>query len=704
MSLQTGFKSRLLTTMAILLANYDDAKDYLSNFEPFVIDLLKGWPAGEEARPKQLCEALSETYHLPRIPINTVTELRNRVRHAGYLVADAAGKCFPNPEALAAVPSLMSGRTKFLDHFDQLAEAILGYAWEVHRRAWTKEEAEAALERFVEEFGIELAMARRAGEVDGHRTLSRKEALAVVHGFARRALEQDDVNLTYLEEVVRASMLANVIYLQNLGSWKPELDRLVVFLDTTVAFRVLGLTDGEVSEAARQMTDLLREFSVPTQIFDHTLVEMQGVLEGVQKRLREVNGNGRTNLEQLAARQGQEVLVHALRQGLGPADIEEFMVDLKERLAARDIAVAAAPEPDHRLPLDQGRLHEILLQMGFKSETQRRKDILSLTAVHAMREGRSQTELGRARAIFVTSNDRLVKASRLWFQEQGKRSIVPQCIGETSFTTQLWLRRPQGRPDVARKFLIAESFAALNPAPELWERYLDRISLRRDRHQITEEQVKALVFSTEAKEGLVEVAHGDPERVDDEAIEEVLARYEERAPAGFAQQLEEARRAIEALREENRAMGEELARRVRRFEGQAHTVASQNREIDAQRQTIAGLQRENAVRLRRERRGARRRRTVRGVAGVAAAAIAIAAVAYLWLSGAIDDPVLRAGVCFLGACLAAGSVAWAAGRGLRWAVTLIVFVGAFTALFFGLVSVAERETPPGSPSAGAAHR
>jgi hypothetical protein len=85
---------------------------------------------------------------------------------------------------------------------------------------------------------------------------------------------------------------------------------------------------------------------------------------------------------------------------------------------------------------------------------------------------------------------------------------------------------------------VAESFVALNPSPELWERYLDRIAQRRDRDEITEELIKALVFSTETKRGLVEATRGDLNRVDDQAIGEVLARYGERVPSGFVQKLE----------------------------------------------------------------------------------------------------------------------------------------------------------------------
>lgn len=685
-------ESSLLCTMAILLAHYDSERDYISNFEPFVIDRLKHWPAGEEARPKQICEALADEYHLPHIPINTVTEMRDRARRRGFLVQDHAGKHYPNVAALAKVPSLREGRTIFLDHFDYLAHSIQQYAGTAHDLDWEKDEAEAALESFVEEFSIELALAKRDGGVDCAPALSRSEALAVVHGYARRSLEDDDRGIDYLEEMVRASMLANVIYLQDLASWKPSLDHLIVFLDTTVVLRVLGLTDEEVSEAAREMVGLAAEFNVPVQIFDHTLNEIHGVLKDVQRNLREDN-RGRTNLDKLA-HQGQEVLAHALRRGWGLADIEEVLAEIKSRLAQEKIAIAPTPKTDPRLPLNQGRLDEILTQYGF-STNQKVADAQSLSSIHLLREGRACTELGQARAIFVTSNDNLVRASRFWFEEQGKDSLVPQCTTERSLTTQFWLRRPEGRPDVARKFLVAECFAALNPSPELLNRYLDRIAERRQRKEITEEQVKALVFSTEAKEILVEVAHGDPELVDDHTVEEVLARSEGRLSSGFAVELESTQADVEALRAENRAMREEVGDRDRRLKDQGAALAAQNRELAHLQKRLDQLAGSDALRSRRELTVARRKRLVREVtASIAGMAFLIAAVA-LWFFGDIDSGLARGAIGFAGICFATCSIAIGFRKGFRWVVKVVALVGAVPALFFGLVGLADNDK--GSP-------
>jgi hypothetical protein len=693
-------QANLLMAIAWLLANYDGDRDYLANFEPFVIDRLKDWPAEEEVRPKALCKALSTAYHLPKIPINTVTQLRDRALRRRFLYRDQLGRCYPNFRELATVKSLSSQKTIFLEHFDRLARNICAYATEVHDRPWTIADAERALVSFSEEFSVEMAMARRTGGLVVESPSRRNEELAVVHGFARRALERDQESLDYLEEVVQASMLANVVYLQDLGSWKPDLGGLVVYLDTTVAFRVLGLTEGEVAEATNEMMDMLDELGVPVRVFDHTVAEMKGVLQGVRDYLRE-DSRGRTNLGFIPHR-GMEVLTHALHAGWGPADAEEARVELEARLGALGIAVAATPAPGPTLRLDERGLERRLEEARF-TPAQRLRDVESLTAVHVLRDGRSASELGRARAIFVSHNELLVKAARGWFSELGRDGGVPQCMTETSFTTQLWLRSPKGRPDVARKFLVAESYAALNPSPELWERYLDRIAQRRDREEITEQQVRALVFSTEAKESLAEVAHGDPDRIDDEAIGEVLARSQEFLPADLARELEDTHNHIESLRDDSRSMKEEISERDRLLEVQADRLEAQNQQIVDLQESLGKLLHSDAARAKRERRARKCRLIARRAAGCGLAAIFVLAALGSWLFAGIETGLVRAAIGFAGTCLAIGSLAIGFSKDLRWVGRSIVFVGALPALFFGLASIDDDQAPdppPNQPQAG----
>ena len=149
---------------------------------------------------------------------------------------------------------------------------------------WTEAEAETALEQFIEEFSVEMATAKRTRALPDPAAAS--FALTIVHGFARRALDHDQKSLDYLEEMVRASMLTNVLYFHDVGSWSPTMPQLTVYLDTPVVIRMIGWAPEPLVAAAAEMLLLLKEFKVSTRVFQHTVVEIQGIIEGARMALR----------------------------------------------------------------------------------------------------------------------------------------------------------------------------------------------------------------------------------------------------------------------------------------------------------------------------------------------------------------------------------------------------------------------------------
>jgi hypothetical protein len=109
----------LLSTMAILLANYDVDRDYFSNFEPFVLDCLREWPERRPVKPMELRTEIAGRFSLPDIPINTVTMLRERAARGGYL-RRRGQEFYPLPSKLQSVAEIAPERTETLAHFNAL--------------------------------------------------------------------------------------------------------------------------------------------------------------------------------------------------------------------------------------------------------------------------------------------------------------------------------------------------------------------------------------------------------------------------------------------------------------------------------------------------------------------------------------------------------------------------------------------------------
>jgi hypothetical protein len=670
-----GMSSRLLTTMAIVRSNADKDRDYISNFEPFASDRLKSWPSGDPVAPDSLARAICDQWGVPSLPTAVGKILLRRSEQRGHIVR-VGDEFFPNPDTLAELPDIAAQRSTMVARMNALAGAVIDYAHEVHDLRWSEQDATDALERLTEEFGADLALAKRRGGLNDI-DLSENEALAVVHGFARSALQSNPMHFEYLEEMVQGTMLVNAVYFQDIGHVSNRLSVLRIYLDTTPILRALGLAADPVCEATRELLGLLRDdFNVPMFVFPHTLNEIAGVLDGVAAALR----RGRQGIvaQGEGAGRNREAIDALVRKGCTAGEIEGMRAELEQRI--RELGVGTQETPAHveKGHIDEGRFEEILDDVvAYKSKGPLEKDLKSLAAVDRLRGATRPRDLSQANALFVTANSSLVRAARDFFGEADRGAPVPHAMHETALTAQLWVRAPHPLPDLPRKLLIADCYAALNPGPELWERWIQHIVRLQERGEVTEEQVQNLIYHQQARSKLFEVTHGDPDAVGDETVAEVLDRFEAelRRPAEEAAAAERLRRAT--------------------VEAEAQQVRD---ERDDLRSDVASLSewrktQEETEKARRE--CLRRARVASGYLGSALTVLAFALFAIV-----LKDVHGKAGwASAITALVFLTTASWAWGTVRSWKLPFaaLVFAGAATALFvnvFSIVPDTTHHTPP----------
>ena len=557
-----------------------------------------------------------------------------------------------------------------------LAGAVQAYAQDFHQLSWAEDDAIEALARLSEDFGTDLALARRRGKV-AEADFGEDRNLAVVHGFARHAFERDPTNFGYLEEMVQGTMLVNAVYFKDIGHVSNKLPDMHVYLDTTPVLRILGLADDHVSAATRELLDLLhRDFRVPTFVFPHTLDEIAGVLDGVAGGLR--RGTKGAVEQGTVSGRNREAIDALMRRGATAGEIEGLRADLETKLAELHIHVRETPPHLEKGHLDEARFDEILDDVvAYRSKGPKEKDLRSLAAVDRLRGNDRPRDLSSTTALFITANPYLVKASWTFFNEADRAAPVAHAMHETDFTAQLWVRSPHPLPDLPRKRLIADCYAALNPGPDLWERWVQHIVRLEERGDISQEQLQNLIYHQQAKSKLFEVTHGDANAVGDDTVAEVLERFE----AALRQSGEEEAAAERA----RRVQAEEAARGV---EGERDSLRGQVEELARWKET-----RETRALTWRTRLS--KARTAAGYFGLAASCLAFVLLCLVWQ--VVDTKLAWATAVTLLVLIGSSSWAWATRKSWKFPLSAVIFAGALTALFVNVFSIVPEE-PPDPPT------
>jgi len=659
----------LLHTLALFKANYDDGRDYLTNFEPYVANVLKDLE-GKPVKPQALRNALEDRFAIPPMPINTAELMRTRALKHGWIRRDSKRNFFPNPRELDTVEDITASAKDILGHVDLLIDRFRVHARDEHDLDWSSAQASGALERFVEEFSFELAMAKRnRGNLGSDAFDDRR--LAVAHSFVRLAYSShDEQTLGFLEEMVQGSMLANVLYFHQLGSWTEDLSGVTVYLDTAVALRALDITLEPFAAATAEMMSMLQALDVNVRVYEHTVEEMHRILVQSAASLR--RGDHQHPHGEAGRRPSREVSDAALVRNWTAADLEDKASNLRSKLRGRRIQEIEKPKLPERLDaLASGLRAKLAEGIDYGKDETIEKDVQSVVSVHYQRRDHECRTLAKTPSIFVTSNPNLALVTQEFFGEELETASIPHVCTDVSITNQLWMRRPFKKTrDVPRRLLIAESFAGLSGEGVDWEVQLQSVARHRGEGTIDAERVKALVTEMEGRKTLRQIQIGEDDVLEKEAdnpVDVLSGLGDEEGDAGAGPADDDLRHDVERQTDE---------------------IATHGEYLEAQQEKLTSLEawkrsKEDEERARNERKQRRRQR----FSLCAAIACLLAGVVLLWqgvLTNALSIALVSSGVI----AAAVAVYTWGYRKGLGWGVLAFIKIGAVLAIPVAIYTLA----------------
>ena len=583
----------MLVALAILQVN-SERKDatYLDNFYPFITQALNDLD-GRSGNYAEISARIKQRFGLA-IPPGAVRSIAERMLQR-KLVLLQSDQLVLNPDVEGAdvgrrTRQFASQEKRFLKRFKAFATAK---GLDVSEDA-----AREALVDFVEEHGIRLLHLhydQRTNDGDvliaddsdpGELTTKRHAteldvALAL---FIRELFSEDDSLAEHVVGWVQGMMLASSISLGETADVVRPFRDAVLFFDTRVLFRALGLSGPEWEQATVPTLELSRSANARIACFEHTLEEMQDILHAIANAMRFERRPERI----------QEVDQHLYAvDGIRYRDVIRISEELPELLGRLGVEVISKPsfEP-YNLQGDEDVFTEQLQKLRgpeFNPKALRR-DIDSAFSVYRLRDGASVLSLESCKAVFVTTSHGLYRAARDFFKPE--RRAVPLVMMESRLQTAVWLKHPiKMGEDIPRAQTIAHCYATLQPDASLWEVYLKKIDSFLQDSTRTEADYVYLRFSESAREALVEESLGNPDRLTQDKIADILRARDDES-------IEPLRVRLEALEKESVDLNERLTL----SENAAYTAESVISEL----RNAADDKEREIERLERKIRGAER--------------------------------------------------------------------------------------------------
>jgi hypothetical protein len=138
----------------------------------------------------------------------------------------------------------------------------------------------------------------------------------------------------------------------------------------------------------------------------------------------------------------------------------------------------------------------------------------------------------------------------------------------------LWLKRPTVAPDLPRKRIIADCYAATRPTERLWRLYLQEIDKLRQRDEVTSDEYYMLRNSMAAESALMEATIGQEEGFTQGTVPEILERVRSDIEASKQAEVDAERASREATESDLGAMRQRNVRKRVRIKSRAQRYAS----------------------------------------------------------------------------------------------------------------------------------
>lgn len=529
--------SNTLVGYAVLRANFNaNASSYIDNFQAFALDVLST-KHPEFTSSHDVAKGIQDRFGL-FIPDLVVGKILRRARISKFVEGDPQVGFTLTKQGLLEIPQVGRLADDYGRKQAELVAKFRTYVEEKHETHTALLEADLTekLSGYFEAHAVPLlAQSLRGRKLPARQIEPGYDYL--ISSFVAHCAQEDSAGFGYIEDAVKGAILAAVVLLDT-SSLQSSLDGVALYLDTPVLIDVLGYHGDAAQGAAEQMLSLAEKLGARIAAFEHSVRELEGVLSNAQFSLRPGAGRRESTGRMLA---------QFIAERATPADVAIHKEQVHDDLSAARIEIKPRPADYGSYGLDEARLEDELNNLiRYRFAGARRHDVDSLSAVHRLRKGENSSKLERTRAMLITTNSGLARASQ---HLAGEDHVWPLAMTASAIASLLWVRSPTVSEELPRKQLLASAYAGMQPDSYLWGKYLDEVALLETRGELLPEDALLLRVGMEPRLALMEATLGASDEISPETLVDVLDRLKHDAIAPVAEQLSDAQeREVRATR------------------------------------------------------------------------------------------------------------------------------------------------------------
>ncbi|TMN20807.1 hypothetical protein [Lentibacillus cibarius] len=458
---------------------------------------------------------------------------------------------------------------------EKLIQDIINYANEKYNKKISISETEKALEAFLEKHQLVLlgSSLNPSSIPPAISTDDKKEGqeMYIISDFIKNAHESHSVSFEYIIDIVKGTMLTNALfYKEDIATLNMKFKGTEVFFDSTFLIYALGYAGKAQQEPCLELINMLRSNNAILRVFRHNIEEMIGILEfcknNLTKKVHDPHGT----------------INNFLDKGYSSIDIDRIIYgienELKEKFRIKVIEWVDYDNYSHVISHEE--LHERLEKnMTYRNEVARERDVHSVAAIMRLRKGVQPRHIEKSGAIFVTNNFALARNVKEHFFDEEDPKKIPPVLHDSILTNIMWLKSPSEAPDLPRKKLIAETFAATQPPEHVWSRYLEVINIYTRTHQISDESFVFLHYSQAARELVMDITMGDEDIISTGTISDILNEKARREQKKLDELSKCKEQEINDLKRQLRDSKEQMATTTELQENRVNSLAKKRAKI-----------------------------------------------------------------------------------------------------------------------------